>query len=123
MSNIRINFNTHTIEITKSFEKAASRFGSDSYKELNAVRKEFPGFEVVTKTVAKKARKVNTFKGMDYNFMESYIAKHDNEAEDILNKFLDLKKKETFFEVKQWFIKTYPVFKNCKTRADWILAA
>jgi hypothetical protein len=29
----------------------------------------------------------------------------------------------TYCEIKAWFIEQYPIFKDCKTRADWILAA
>ena len=28
----------------------------------------------------------------------------------------------SYGEIKQWFVETYPVFKDFKTRAQWILA-
>ena len=47
MKNITIDYAKKTIEITKSFEKQAREYGSDAYKALRDVRKEFEGFELV----------------------------------------------------------------------------
>ena len=63
------NFEKRTIEMTKSEAKAASRVGSEEYKELLEVRKEFPGYRIVVKENKSK----NVFKGMDYDFMINYI--------------------------------------------------
>ena len=119
MTNITINYKKSTIEITKSFEKKASAYGSREYNELANVRKEFPDFRIIVKATKTKS----TFKGMDYDFMKEYIEKHDedNKNMDAFNKLLanDL----SYGEVKQWFIETYTVFKDCETRAQWILAA
>lgn len=38
MANIIINERSKTLEITKKFAAAASRFGSDEYMELKAAR-------------------------------------------------------------------------------------
>lgn len=116
---MKVNYNEKTIEMTKSEAKAASLVGSDEYKALLEVRKEFPGYRIVVKENKSK----NVFKGMDYGFMSNYIEKHEN-AEENLAAFNELKDKDlTYGEIKQWFVKTFPVFKDCKTRADWILAA
>jgi hypothetical protein len=34
-----------------------------------------------------------------------------------------IESKLTYGEIKQWFIGQFPVFANCTTRAQWILAA
>ena len=119
MKNITINYASKSIEITKSFYKKASEYGSAAYIELSEVRKTFPGFAIV-----EKAPKVsNTFKGMDYDFMVQYISKKEN-ADEIMEKFNKLREMElTYGEIKQWFIGEFPVFANCTTRAQWILAA
>lgn len=120
MSNITINYKNSTIEITKSFEKQASVYGSQAYNELREARAEFPTYRLAIK--ANKSS--STFKGMDYDFMIKYIEKHDNEEKTRIAEFNKLRASGlTYGEVKQWFINTYTVFKDCKTKADWVLAA
>ncbi len=119
MSNININYKKSTIEISKNFEKKAQAFGSDAYNELCAARKEFPHYRLVI-----KANKPNSaFKGMDYDFMMEYISKHDDAAQRKAE-FDKLRESDlSYGEIKQWFVSVYPVFKDCKNRAQWILAA
>ena len=120
MSNIKINYTKNTIEITKSFEKKAMVFASPEYKELIDAKREFPNYRIVITT----NKGSNTFKGMDYKFMEEYIAKQvDAETRTQEFKRLLESKLVGYAEVKQWFVDKYPVFKTCKTKADWILAA
>ena len=119
MKNITIDYAKKTIEITAAFEKKARAFGSIAYNELRDARMEFPKFKLVV-----KASKGSTAsKGMDYDFMEEYISKQEN-AEELAAAFKRLRgEKLSYGEIKQWFLAQFPVFKNCKTRADWILAA
>ena len=119
MANITINYKKNTIDITKSFEKSASAFGSEAYNELCAARNAFPSYSLVIK--ANKSS--NSFKGMDYNFMKEYISKHENAEKhtEELQELID--KKLSYGEIKQWFVEIYPAFKEYKTRAQWILAA
>lgn len=120
MNSININYRNHTIEITKNFEKKARMFGTEEYNELCNARKEFPTYRLSIK--ANKSS--NTFKGMDYDFMSDYIKKHDNEEKTHLAEFEKLRKnKLSYGEIKQWFVETYTVFKDCKTKAEWVLAA
>ena len=121
MKNICIDYAKKTIEITASFEKKARAFGSDEYKELREARKEFPNFKLVVKA-NKSGNK--TFKGFNYDFMREYISTHDDEAKSISAEFEKrMRMHLSYIDVKQWFVAQFPVFKNCKTRADWILAA
>ena len=119
MANITVNYKKNTLEITKAFEKKASAYGSEAYRELCEARKEFPNYRIVVKTTKSN----NSFKGMDYDFMKEYISKHEASEKhtEELNELID--KKLTYGEIKQWFVETYPIFKNCETRAQWILAA
>jgi hypothetical protein len=119
MTNIKINYKNSTIEITKAFSEKAGKYGSKAYNDLQDAMKKNPGYTLTIKANSGN----NSFKGMDYNFMIEYIQKHDN-ADTILDAFNKLKASElTYGEIKQWFISTYPVFKDCKTRADWVLAS
>ena len=119
MTNITINYKKHTIEISKSFEKKASIYGTDEYKQLCDARREFPSFRLIIKAPKSK----NIFKDMDFDFMKNYISNHD-ETSEIMREFNKLMERTLpLGEIKQWFFEVYPTFKNCKTRADWILAA
>lgn len=119
MTNITINYQKSTIEVTKSFEKKARAFGSEAYIELSDARREFPTFRLVIKA----HKSSNAFKGMDYKFMADYISRHEN-AEKRTEEFKKLQEMSlTYGEIKGWFVSTYPAFQNCKTKADWVLAA
>ena len=121
MKNITIDYAKKTIAITKSFEKKARVYGSDEYMELREARNEFPNFRLVVK--ASKSGN-NTFKGFDYDFMEQYINKHDDEAKSIKAEFDELKKNHLSYpEMKKWFVSKYPAFDGCKSRTSWLLTA
>ena len=119
MKNIRLDYAKEIIEITKAFEKKASIFGSQAYNELATVRRDFPNF----KLKISESRGSNGFKGMDYDFMRTYISAHENaeERSKAFEKLVELKL--SYGEIKQWFISEYPIFEKCNTRAQWILAA
>ena len=74
---IVINSKNHTIEMNKGFAKAASLFGSPEYEELQAARRDYPQFRVVT--ISKKAAKPE-YKGLTIEYMEKYIAAHDDDG-------------------------------------------
>lgn len=110
-NNIIINDRNRTIEITKKFAAAAKRFGSAEYQELQEARKDFPKYRVQIKATGKKNA---CFKGLTFDYMESYIQKHDNE--EMLKEFYTLCGKSesgedqefaaaaTYGEIKKWFL-------------------
>ena len=127
---IRIVRSSRTIEVTKSFDKAASRFGTDEYLALQQVRKDYPDFAIVVKTVRTKA---DHFAGLTYDFMEKYITSHDN-ADENMATFMDLRGKSeeaqlfgvealSYGEIKTWFFKTYPEIEAFQRRREQALAA
>ena len=118
MKNIRLDYAKETIEITKAFEKKASVYGSQAYNELATVRRDFPTF----KLKISESKGSNGFKGMDYDFMRNYISLHDNSEINSQRFETLIQNKLTYGEIKQWFVSTFPVFTNCTTRAQWILA-
>ena len=127
MSNITINTKNATIELTKAFAKNASRYGSPAYIEVQNARKDYPNYRVVT--VAQKTAKPK-YKGLTFEYMEKYIAQHDNEGKNIMAQFLDLRgeSKEAkenvaasagYSEIKTWFFEQYPeIEKFHKDRKD-----
>ena len=79
---MRINLTERTIVLTKKEMTAASRYGSDAYKELQNARRDNPGFEIVTITRTVKTQR-ETYKGLTYEYMERYIESHDDDERTI----------------------------------------
>lgn len=127
MKDITINFKNKTIEMSKSFAKAASEYGSDQYKALIEARKDFPTFKLVTKIERKKS--ANSF---TYDFMFKYITAHDSDG-TIIADFRALRAVDEsgnrikgvepadYRDVQEWFFNTYPDFKNRQNKIDDIL--
>lgn len=130
MTNLTINNKARTIEMTKKFEKAASRFGSDEYKMLQEARKDYPAYKVVVKTSAAKGKE--SFKGLTYEYMEKYIAAHDDDDKTIMAEYKMLRAisdeaKEMsaaarpYGEMKKWFFDKYPAFKEFTKSCEKVL--
>ena len=127
MANIKINRKNNTIEITKTFDKAASKFGSEEYNLLKDARNDNPGFRVVVKTSKQKR---DSTKGLDYKYMEAYIKKHDDENGTIMEEFLTMRGKidddftvgsRSYGEIKKWFLNTYPEIEKFEKKRDELL--
>lgn len=117
-----INFHSNSIEMTKKFAKAASRFGSDEYKQLQEARKDYPTFKIVTVS-RNTTGKRETYKGLTYEYMEMYIQKHDDEEKSIMAEYLMLRGKTeeakealaescTYLEMRAWFLAKFPAIAN-----------
>lgn len=119
-NSIKISHNTNSIIITKAFERKASIYNSEEYKELLAVQKDFPTYKVVVNQVSKKTSRKSKITLED---MRRYILAHDNKEKSIMAEFnkMTQKKKEsgelitkTFFEVKKWFYGTFKELQDKK---------
>ena len=73
---IIVNEKKNTIEISKAFAKEAKVFGTDEYKNLQEVRRDYPQFKVAVKSISKKK---DSFKGLTLDYMKNYIRKNDTE--------------------------------------------
>lgn len=111
---MKVNMFERTIVLTKKEMTAASRYGSDAYKELQNARRDNPGFEVVTVSRTVKTKR-ETFKGLTYDYMEKYIKSHDDESNSIMVEFKircgtpidpadQLPTPYTYAENKAWFL-------------------
>lgn len=129
-NNISINSKKNTIEITKAFEKAASRFGSDEYNMLRQARNDNPYFRVV---IIKRKTSAVSFKGLTYEYMEKYIKAHDDEARSIMAEYEDLRATSesamdaiadslSYGEMKAWFLSKYPEIKRFHERRESLMA-
>lgn len=121
------------IEMTKKFAAAARKFGTKQYRDLQEARRDYPNFKVVT--VTRKATGCqDTYKGLTYKFMEDYIQKHDDAEHSIMDEYLTLRgltevAKEnllepySYYEMKTWFLKTFPAIAEFHKQCDARVAA
>ena len=115
MMSLTICSRNHTIEMpTKKYATAASKFGTAEYNELQAARRDYPNYKVVTRKVSKKS---DNLKGLTYEVMEKYIESHDNENKAIKKQYDFLRGKAdgsvcsaSYGEIKKWFLSTFKEF-------------
>lgn len=114
------NFTKQIIEMSTTEAKAAGKFGSPEFNELQGLRAAYPNFQIVVKA-PKKAK--NQLK-IDYKFMEKYIKAHDDADGTIMDELLFLRGKKAkegeyvetvnFMDIKNWFLKKFPEIKNAQ---------
>ena len=128
-----INEKNRSIEMSKKFAKAACKFGTDEYNDLQIARRDYPGFKVVTITRQAPAKK-DSYKGLTYEYMEKYIKAHDDENESIMNEYMDMRGLSddakaaladplSYYEVKCWFLKKFPAIAEFHKKREDALAA
>lgn len=129
MNNITVNAANNTIELSKKFAKAACQYGTEEYRMLQEVRRDYPGFKVVEVSRKNSKSNKNTFKGLTYEYMEAYISTHDEDGAK-MRKFAILtgsKKSEdtkvmkaaSYQQVKNWFLAEFEeIQKCCQTREE-----
>lgn len=127
-----INNKKMAIEMTKKFAAAARKFGTQEYKDLQEVRKDYPTYKVVIVTRTTTVKKDN-FKGLTYEYMEKYISSHDEDGK-IMAEYQDLRglserAKEalaepcSYLEMRAWFLNTYPAIAKFHEDREKLLAA
>ena len=128
-----INEKKMAIEMTKKFAAAARKFGTQQYRDLQEARRDYPNFKVVTIT-RNTAGKQDFYKGLTYEFMESYIQKHDDEEQSIMAEYMMLRGKSedakahlvepySYGKMKKWFLKTFPAIADFHKKCDDCVAA
>ena len=126
---MNINFANGTIEMSQKDANEARIYGSEAYIQLMNIRKDFPQFQVVVK---KAKRKVDRFKGLDFNFMENYIKTHATDDEMLVTFYTLCGKNEdgnsktfgayaSYGEIKSWFLERFPELNIQRKRIDEIL--
>ena len=127
---IKINHEEKKIIVSKKIAKKVEMYGSPEYKQLQAVRKDYPEFTIKFEKATNS--KKDNFKKLTYKFMESYIAKHDASGQ-IMEEFIALRGKNnvaeeleadslTYGVIKAWFLSTYPEFKEFFEKRERILS-
>ena len=113
-----INYSSMTIEMNKAESKAAGQFGTEAYKNLISAMQQFPNYKILI--VARAAtKKSSDFKGLTYDYMEKYIASHDDEKKSIMAEYKDLRGESdeakdaladscSYQGIRKWFLEKFP---------------
>lgn len=102
---MKINFAAETIEVTKTFARKASNYGTQEYKQLSNVMTELYNFQIVVKA-ASITRRTYT-KGLTYEYMAHCISECDEDG-SLMEKFQELRMVCGYSVVKKWFMNTFP---------------
>lgn len=114
MTAIRVNYADHKIILSSAFEKKALIPGTAEYETLQSVRRDHPGFSLVTRQFRKNTTQEH-YKGLTYGFMRDYIISHEQdptaslaELDDMIgiSKCHSLGKR--YPTIKAWFLDRYP---------------
>ena len=122
------NLMTKKIEMTKTEAKAAGKPSTNEYNTLLELLKNFPGYQIeIVKTAAKK---VDRFKGLDYNYMRDYIKSHN---EELLKEFYTLRGLDengkkvgmaaaaSYGEIKMWFLEQFSEIEEMGEKVNKII--
>ncbi len=130
-TNIKINTKNRTIEMTNTFAKAASIFGSDEYRDLQDARHDYPNYRVVT--LKQKSAGKTEFAKLSFNYMDKYVKDHAN-SDDLKAEYRSLRgldenwKKdesefaEDFQTIKDWFLNNFSEFEQARKDRRELLA-
>lgn len=117
MQEMRVDFVTNTIVITKAFREEASNMDSEAYKTLSRAVEENPQMRVVVKTRSAAYNK-NEYKGLTYKFMRRFIKIIDKDNlvtfEEAIEYYEDLYNEsgKVYQCVRDWFLENYPNYKE-----------
>ena len=107
-----VKFDKNIIEMNREFAKYAAVAGTDEYNLLQQTRKDYPTFSVVRKQI-KKNKDKESYKGLTYEYMESYIKGHDDKEETIMKEYLEKRLHAECHSIrypviKKWFLEKFP---------------
>ena len=115
---MKINYTSMTIEMTKAESKAAGKIGTAEFKNMLSLMQQFPNYKI--QVIARAATKKSCdYKGLTFDYMEKYIASHDNESKSIMAEYENLRGKSkdaqaaladscSYQEIKKWFLAKFP---------------
>ena len=124
MNTITINAKNRTIELSNTFAKAASLFGSEEYRQLQEARRDYPSYRVVT--LKQKGTGNADFAKLSFDFMDKYIANHEV-SEELKADYRSLRGLDDngvavdFQTIKDWFLNTFPEFEKFHTDRNALL--
>ena len=113
---IKLNHKEKLIVMDRTFAKLAENPRSDEYQLLQSVKRDYPDYKVVRKTIKKNASK-ETYKGLTYNYMRRYISNHETKKEAAtiiaeLEELIEISRchaqSKRYPVIKKWFLEKYP---------------
>ena len=113
---IRVNHAERKIELNKEYFRRIQNPRSEEYETLQMVRKDYPRYEVCLYTIKKNPNK-KTYKGLNYEYMETYILTHEPKETKavVLDEFYNMrqiaechKASYGYAVIKKWFLAKYP---------------
>ena len=124
MKNIlKIDHAKNIIVMDATFAKKSANTMSAEYAHLQQVRRDYPKYDVITRTIKRNSNK-KTYAGLTYEYMAKYILAHDDKEGSNMAVFNELRgtivegddelqaESLTYGEIKLWFLDTYPEIKN-----------
>lgn len=107
-TNYTINAAAKEIIITKKFEKAANIIGSNEYKALVTLMRDFPEFDIKVREIKKKKDK-KTYSGLTIAEMKRFIGSRTEEEVFLFEKVVEIAKhkKGSYAITKKWFLNKY----------------
>ena len=131
---IIISTRNNAIIISKAFEKAASVFGSEEYKMLQAAKNDNPGYRVVAKSKKASDKKSDHNKGLSYKYMEKYILTHDDESKSVMKEYMSLRSltpeaqelgldSADYSDIKNWFLDKFPEIREFLNQRTSIISS
>lgn len=105
-----LNFTDETIDVTKSFMKKASIYGTPEYTELLNAQNDRPHFTI---NIISSSKKSSAQKSISYDEMKEYVrdeyGKDSSEEKALLYTLQRAKKQNiTYGVVKKWFFESFP---------------
>ena len=130
---LKIDFAKKQIIMDRAFAKNSADTRSEEYAHLQNVRHDYPTFTVTTRSCKKNPEK-ESYKGLTYAYMETYIQKHDDENKTIMAEYKMLRGLTeeaeealavsfTYLEMKDWFLKKFPAIAEFHKKRESLLAA
>ena len=114
MTAIYVNYAERKIVLSSAFVKKAFTPGTDEYRQLQAVRNDYPDFVLKTRQF-KTNTKQERYRGLTYDFMRDYIRTHEDEPKPVLaalEEMIGNSKCQSlgtrYPTIKKWFLETYP---------------
>ena len=111
---LRLDHANGRIIMDRTFAKCAEDTRSEEYRHLQSVRQDYPTYTVIRKQIKKPAHK-ESYRGLTYDFMRTYITNHEpEETKDAVSKefedMIEISKCHSirYPTIKKWFLAKYP---------------
>ena len=113
---LKIDHAKQIIVMDATFAKKSANTMSAEYAHLQQVRRDYPKYDVITRTIKRNSNK-KTYAGLTYEYMEEYILTHGTKEQRMAtlaeyNEMVLISKCHgkafRYPVIKQWFLDKYP---------------